>query len=95
MTNQAGHCRDLLEQLSRYIDGDLHDVDRRAVTLHLKRCPCCEELVDGLRRTVLACRVEGRRRLPREVQARAKARIASLLERPAGGPPGPPKAGRR
>jgi anti-sigma factor RsiW len=89
MTGRAGHCRDLLEQLSRYIDGDLHDVDRRAVTLHLKRCPCCEELVDGLRRTVLVCRDAGRRRLPRDVRARAKARIAVLLAEqpptPAGG----------
>jgi anti-sigma factor RsiW len=76
---RAAHCRNLLDQLSRYIDGELHDVDRRAVTLHLKRCPCCEELVDGLRRTVLVCREAGRRRLPREVRVRARARIATLL----------------
>ncbi len=81
---RAAHCRELLEQLSRYIDGELHDVDRRAVTLHLKRCPCCEDLVDGLRRTVLVCREEGRRQLPRDVRARARARIAALLS---GGPP--------
>jgi anti-sigma factor RsiW len=76
---RAAHCRDLLEQLSRYIDGELHDVDRRTVTLHLKRCPCCEELVDGLRRTVLICREAGRRQLPRDVRIRARARIAALL----------------
>jgi anti-sigma factor RsiW len=79
MTDRAGHCHDLLEQLSRYIDGELHDVDRRAVTLHLKGCPSCEGLVEGLRRTVSACRQEGRRRLPTAVRARAKARIAALL----------------
>lgn len=88
MTDGAGHCRDLLEQLSRYIDGELHDVDRRAVTLHLKRCPRCEELVDGLRRTVLVCRDAGRRRLPRDVRARAKARIAALLADQPAGPAG-------
>ncbi len=76
---RTAHCRELLEQLSRYIDGELHDVDRRTVTLHLKRCPCCEELVDGLRRTVLVCREEGRRRLPQAVRARARARIDALL----------------
>jgi anti-sigma factor RsiW len=78
----SGHqerCRDLLEQLSRYIDGDLTAVDRRTVTFHLKRCPCCEEFTAGLRRTVSVCRGAGRRRLPAGVRARARARIAELL----------------
>ena len=79
MKGQVGHCRELLEQLSRYIDGDLGDVDRRAVTLHLERCPCCEELVDSLRRTVSVCHDAGKRRLPGNVRARARARIAVLL----------------
>jgi anti-sigma factor RsiW len=77
--SRVEHCRDLLEQLSRYIDGELHDVDRRAVTLHLKRCPCCEEFVESLRRTVTVCRQAGQRRLPTDVRARARARIADLL----------------
>jgi anti-sigma factor RsiW len=79
MNGHEGRCRDLLEQLSRYIDGDLTAVDRRTVTLHLKRCPCCEEFVAGLRRTVSVCRGAGRRRLPAGVRARARARIVELL----------------
>jgi anti-sigma factor RsiW len=88
MTARDGHCRDLLEQLSRYIDGELREVDRRTVTLHLEHCPSCEELVDSLRQTVAVCRDAGRRRLPRDVRARARARIDSLLS-------GAPAAGRR
>ena len=86
MNGHQGRCRDLLEQLSRYIDDDLGAVGRRTVTIHLKRCPCCEEFVAGLRRTVSACRGAGRRRLPAAVRARARARIAKLLA--ASGAPG-------
>jgi anti-sigma factor RsiW len=79
MKGHAGHCRDLLEQLSWYVDGDLGDLERRTVSLHLKQCPCCVEFVDSLRRTVSVCRDAGRRRLPGAVRARARARIADLL----------------
>lgn len=79
MNGHQERCRDLLEQLSRYIDGDLSAVDRRTVSIHLKRCPCCEEFVAGLRRTVSVCRGAGRRRLPADVRARARTRIADLL----------------
>jgi anti-sigma factor RsiW len=79
MRGHEGRCRDLLEQLSRYIDDDLAGVDRRAVTLHIKQCPCCEEFVRGLRRTVVVCRDAGKRRLPAAVRARARSRIADLL----------------
>jgi len=72
-------CRDLLERLSRYIDGDLAPGERRSLMAHLRRCPCCEEFAESLRRTVEACHEAGRSRLPPDVQARARARIAELL----------------
>jgi anti-sigma factor RsiW len=72
-------CRDLLERLSRHIDGDLTARERQALTAHLRRCPCCEQFADSLRRTVQACQDAGRRRLPPDVRARAQARIRELL----------------
>ena len=76
----GSRCRDLLEQLSLYIDDELDARRRRALVAHLKRCPCCEEFAASLRRTVTLCRDAGRRRLPADVRARARARIAELLE---------------
>lgn len=76
-------CRQLLEQLSRYLDGDLTAAERRAVGHHLETCPCCQHMADSLKHTVDACRKAGGARLPLGVRTRARARIATLL---AGGP---------
>ncbi|HOQ59989.1 MAG TPA: zf-HC2 domain-containing protein [Vicinamibacterales bacterium] len=72
-------CRRLLEQLSRYIDGDLTAVERKAVAAHLRRCPCCRTMADSLKHTVELCHEAGAARLPADVTRRARARIASLL----------------
>ena len=72
-------CRQLLEQVSRYLDGDLSAAQRRTVGQHLRRCPCCQHMADGLKHTVDACHKAGVARLPADVRTRAKARIATLL----------------
>ncbi len=78
--HSPSRCRELLERLSRYIDGDLEPRERRALVTHLRRCPCCEEFADSLRRTVLLCQEAGKRRLPPDVRARARSRIVELLQ---------------
>lgn len=86
-TTSSDRCRSLLEQLSRYIDGELTPAQRRALTAHLRRCPCCQTMADSLKHTVEACRKAGAAKLPADVRGRARARIATLL---ATGPvPGP------
>jgi anti-sigma factor RsiW len=81
---QQDRCRALLVQLSNYVDGDLSGPERRAVVAHLKRCPCCQSMADGLRHTVETCRKAKAARLPADVRARARARIAALLADEAG-----------
>lgn len=81
-------CRALLEQLSRYVDGDLGPDERRAMALHLRRCPCCQSMADSLKKTVATCQKAGRARLPEDVRRRAKSRITTLL---ASGAPHPPR----
>jgi len=78
-TRPHDRCRELLEQLSRYVDGELTGRERRAVVTHLKKCPCCQTMAKGLQQTVDVCRKAGSARLPSDVRARARARIASLL----------------
>jgi len=80
MKPHAGsRCRELLERLSRYIDGELEGRERRSLMAHLRRCPCCEEFAESLRRTAFLCQQAGKRRLPADVRARARTRIAELM----------------
>ena len=75
----SARCRPLLLELSRYLDGELTPARRRTVERHMKACGCCETMAANLRRTVAACRAEGARQPPRDVRARAAARIRALV----------------
>jgi anti-sigma factor RsiW len=74
------HCRALLLELSRHLDGELTAARRRAIERHLAQCDCCGTLASRLRRTIDACRASGRARLPADVRVRARARITRLME---------------
>jgi len=76
---RSDRCRQLMERLSRYVDGDLGGVERRSLVAHLRRCPCCDIVAKGLKHTVSLCRDASSTRLPPAVRAKAKARVAALL----------------
>jgi anti-sigma factor RsiW len=76
---RSDRCRELLVRVSRYVDGDLGGVERRALTAHLRRCPCCSSMAESLKHTVCLCRDASATRLPPAVRARAKARVEALL----------------
>jgi anti-sigma factor RsiW len=78
-TRPSARCRTLLLEVSRYLDGDLTPARRRTVERHLDACTCCGTMAARLRRTVAACRAEGKARPPRDVMSRAAARIRSLV----------------
>jgi anti-sigma factor RsiW len=71
----------LLLELSRYLDGELMAARRRMVERHINTCTCCGTMAARLRRTVAACRAEGKRQPPRAVMVRAAKRIRALVER--------------
>jgi anti-sigma factor RsiW len=81
-------CADFLERLSRYLDDDLPDAERCAIERHLRDCPCCEEVLESLRFTVMTCHEKGRPALPRDVRQRARVRVAELLRQMPPGKPG-------
>ena len=91
----SARCRTLILELSRYLDGDLTAACRRTVERHIKACPCCGTMAARMRRTVIACRAEGRRRPPRDVMARAANRIRLLIAREARRPAGTVQPHRR
>ncbi len=78
-TASPGHCHDLLERISRYIDGELPAADRLQMERHLRDCPECEEVLHSLEHTLDLCREAGRPDLPPELRARAAERVHQLL----------------
>jgi len=75
----SARCRRLLLEVSRHLDGDLAPARRRTIERHINTCACCGMLAARLRRTLAACRAEGKRRPPRDVMSRAAARIRALM----------------
>ena len=73
------HCRALLAELSRHLDGELTAARRCEIERHLADCHCCEEMAARLRLTAAACRGAESKPMPARVRARAQARIRALL----------------
>lgn len=49
---EQGHCHDLLNSLSEYIDGELDPQVCALIEQHLQGCEDCRVMVDSLRKTV-------------------------------------------
>lgn len=54
--DRQGHCRDLLERFSEYLDGDLEEGCCRELERHLADCADCVSTVDDLSRMLSLCR---------------------------------------
>jgi len=74
-------CLALLNRLSRYIDNDLTPQQRRVIQAHCRDCARCKRVIAGLQRTVSLYRRAGPlTAMPERIRARARARIARLLD---------------
>ena len=81
MTDTLTSCRDILANISGYLDGELDATACDAIERHAQGCPRCAALVDGLRETVGLCRQAGSVPLPDDVRQRARERVRQLLDR--------------
>jgi anti-sigma factor RsiW len=77
-------CATLFAELSDYIDGELAEAERARLERHVVECACCGRMAEELRAIVDWCRTSAGPRIPREVRARARARVAALLARAPG-----------
>jgi predicted anti-sigma-YlaC factor YlaD len=79
------HCKDLLEILSDFVDGDLEESLCADIEEHLKGCEPCRVVVDTTKRTITLFKdnlpyeipVEVRNRLQRVLRERWKNRPTS------------------
>ncbi len=49
---KTGHCKELLEQICDYIDGELETALCAELERHLAGCPDCRVIVDTTRKTI-------------------------------------------
>jgi anti-sigma factor RsiW len=71
------NCREYLENLCAYVDGEADASICREIEKHLEGCPDCRIMVDTLRQTVRLCREGKEEHLPEAL----KARMEDILNR--------------
>jgi anti-sigma factor RsiW len=73
-------CRELLAQISAYLDGELGAVACAAIEEHCAGCGECAGVIEDLKKTMALCRDAGQAPLPADVRDRARASIKQLLD---------------
>ena len=68
--HEHSDCRELLGQLSDYVDGDLEAALCAELETHLAGCPNCRVMVDTLRKTITLYHVQAPTELPADVEDR-------------------------
>ncbi|MGH7265042.1 MAG: anti-sigma factor family protein [Candidatus Rokuibacteriota bacterium] len=69
------NCREFLEHLPPYVDGELGVAETVAVQTHLAECPRCQRLVEQERQFRQLLRRQPRESAPPEFRARVRARV--------------------
>jgi anti-sigma factor RsiW len=81
MSQPLNTCRDVLSNISGYLDGELDSTACDAIEGHCLACPTCAAFVQGLRETVGLCRQAATVPLPDAVRRRALESVRQLLDR--------------
>ena len=74
-SHKHGECRELLKDLSDYVDGDLDETLCLEIEQHMAECDNCRVVVDTLRRTVDLYHTLPPKPMPGEVEARLLKRL--------------------
>jgi len=84
VTTEHDHsaCRELLGQLSEYVDGELEAALCVELEAHLVECPNCRVMVDTVRRTITLYHAQATTELPSDVEERLF-RVLKLASREA------------
>ena len=81
MTEELRTCKDVLANISSYLDGELDTTACDAIEQHCLTCSSCAAVVNGLRETIGLCRQAAVVPLPDDVRRRARESVRRLLDR--------------
>lgn len=74
---QRENCRELLQSLSDYVDGELEEALCAEIERHLGACEDCRIVVDTLRKTIYLYKTAAE---PAEMPAEVRARLYRRLD---------------
>lgn len=74
-------CRQVLAELSNYLDGEVRPEVKRALEQHLAKCHRCALVYDTTRRTLKIITESGPFEISLESSARLHARLREMLAR--------------
>ena len=77
-------CKEVLDQLSEYVDAEARAELCRAIEDHLARCGGCKLVVDTVRKTILLYHSDGPAETPVRVSAALQIALAREYRRPQG-----------
>lgn len=78
MSNPTPDCRQCLEQLGAYLDGELEPLLRLGLDGHLAQCLGCRRLVANCRQTIQVYRRQPLPVLPAALHQKVMAKVAAL-----------------
>ncbi len=75
---RADGCPDVVEMLSRSLEGELRGIDCDAMQAHVDQCPACKMECDSLKRILSLCSTAGAEEAPTEVKIAMQVVLARL-----------------
>jgi len=77
-----GHCLELFEKLSEYLDNELDEATCRDIEEHIKECIPCFICLQTLKRTIALCKQAGEKPVPEEFSRKLNQVFHNLPKNP-------------
>lgn len=72
-------CREMVEKMQEFLDGECDETTCKAVEKHLKECHHCEDCLESIRRTVEFMRRSREETMPEEVRQSLRSALKDCL----------------
>jgi anti-sigma factor (TIGR02949 family) len=69
------NCKEVIRQMSEFIDGDLDECRCDSVKSHLEECPACRGVFDTFRTTIDLSKKLLRTQIPEDIRSRLREKL--------------------